>query len=264
MSIGGNGLDIVHLYLNMSKNEKKPKKKVVKEEERVPKHVNVRLSYRDFMKLVDIADIATKIKEDKELKRMFAKVVANVDEEITADKFLGLVSGLPSKEKTLERFYSQPPRAAPTRMYFTDPEKATGEVHQLHEATKKWTKGKLRFDQLKETCPTDVRVMFYAYVRGKNLVEDGNPDITIDKFLKKIAPKALSGVKHIKRKNGSLIWEICSEIRGSKPKAKKVVESESEEDEPPKRKGKKYETSEESSEESSEEEVVKKGRPKRR
>ena len=259
----------------MSKNEKKPKKKVAKEEERVPKHVNVRLSYRDFQKLVEIAEIATKMKEDKELKKAFGRIVANVDEEITADKFLGLVSGLPAKEKTLERFYSQPPRAAPTRMYFTDPEKCTDEVRQLHDASKKWTKGRLRFDQSKETCPTDVRVMFYAYIRGKNLVEDGNPDITIDKFLKKVAPKTLSGVKHVKRKNGSLVWEICSEIRGKLKKAedapkarkgrKKVVESEDEssEDELPK---KKYDSSEDESseEESSEEEVVKKSKTKRR
>lgn len=275
MTLSGNAHDIVHIHLNMPTNEKKSKKKVVKEEERVPKHVNIRLSYRDYLKLVEVAEAATKIREDKDTKKIFGKLVSGVDEELTADKFLGLVSGLPAKEKTLERFYSQPPRAAPARMYFTDPEKATEQVHELHDASKKWTKDRLRFDQSKQTCPTDVRVMFYAYIRGKNLVEDGNPDITIDKFLKKIAPKTLSGVKHIKRKNGSLVWEICSEIRGSKPKkkaddapkkkSKKVVESEEEsEDEFPK---KKYDSSEdeESDEESSEEEeFVKKSKPKRR
>ena len=249
--------------------EKQSKKKVVKKEERVPKHVNIRLSYRDYLKLLEVADAATKMREDKDAKKVFGKLVTAIDEELSADKFLGLVSGLPAKEKTLERFYSQPPRAAPVRMYFTDPEKATEQVHELHTASKKWTKGKLRYDQSKETCPTDVRVMFYTYIREKNLIEEGNPDITIDKFLKKIAPKTLSGVKHIKRKNGSLVWEICSEIRG-KPKkkvgdtlkkSKKVVESEEESDELPK---KKYDSSEdELSVESSEEEVVK-SKPKRR
>jgi hypothetical protein len=253
---------IVHIYLIMPTNEKKSKKKIAKEEERVPKHVNVRLSYRDYMKLVEVANVASGMKEDKELKKAFAKIIASVSEEITVDKFLGLVSGLPAKERTLERFYSQPPRTGPTKMYFTDPEKCTDEVRQLHEATKKWTKGKLRFDQSKQTCPTDVRVMFYAYIRGKGLVEDKNPDITIDKFLKKVAPNALSGVKHVKRKNGSLIWQICSEIRGkeaSTPKKKtkkEVVESEEESEE--------EDSDEESEGESSEEEIVKKPKSKRK
>jgi hypothetical protein len=255
----------------MSNSEKKSKKKIVKEEsERVPKHVNVRLSYRDYMRLVEVAEVAMKIKEDRELRKMFAKVVVSVDEELTADKFLALVAGLPAKERTLERFYSQPPRAAPMRMYFTDPEKAASTVHELYEASKKWTKGRLRYDQAKQTCPTDARVMFYAYIRGKGLVEDGNPDITIDKFLKGIAPKTLSGVKHVKRNNGSLVWQICSEIRGIK--AKKEVkkgkvesdEEESSEEEVVKKKGKKFEDVTSESEESSEEEVVKKSRSKRR
>lgn len=262
----------------MPSKEKSTKKKV--EEERVPKHVNIRVSYRDYLKLVEVASAATAMKDNKETKKMFSKIISEIDEDLTADKFLGLVAGLPAKERTLERFYSQPPRSAPARMYFTDPEKCTDAVHELHEASKKWTKGKLRYDQSKETCPTDVRVMFYAYIRGKGLVEDGNSEITIDKFIKKIAPKTLSGVKHVKRNNGSLVWEICSEIRGSKPKVKKleepkkikkkpVAESSEEEsdEEPPKRKGKKivvvsdYESEEESSEE---EEAPKKSKPKRR
>lgn len=275
----------MHLDLNMSsKKEKSTKKKVVEEEEtRVPKHVTIRVSYRDYLKLVEIANIATSVKDNKELKKIFSKLINEVGEDLTADKFLGLVAGLPAKERTLERFLSQPPRAAPVRMYFTDPEKCTSAVRELHEASKKWTKGRLRYDQSKETCPTDVRVMFYAYIRGKGLVEDKKPDITIDKFLKKIAPKTLTGVKHIKRNNGSLVWEICSEIRGSKPKVKKETEepkktkkkpavesSEEESDEKsPKRKEKKvaesseYESEEESSEEEKEE-APKKSKSKRR
>ena len=263
----------------MSKKEKTTKKKIAKEEERVPKHVSIRLSYRDYMKLVEIGDVAARMKEDRETKKIITNVVSGFNEELNADKFLGLVAGLHAKERTLERFYSQAPRGPPARMYFTDPEKCSKAVTELYEASKKWTKDKLRYDQKKETCPTDVRVMFYAYVRGKELVEDGSPDITVDKFLKKIAPNTLSKVKHIKRNNGSLIWEICSEIRGIKKKSeepkkgrKKIVETEeeseeeSEDDEPPKRRGKKIvESSEdELSEEESEEEAPKKSKSKRR
>lgn len=247
------------------KKEKTTKKKSV-EEERVPKHVSIRLSYRDYLKLVEIGDVAAKMKESKDARKAVTNAINEFSDDLNADKFLGLVAGLYAKERTLERFYSQPPRDPPTRMYFTDPEKCTKEVSELHEASKKWTKGKLRYDQKKETCPTDVRVMFYAYVRGKELVEDGKPDITIDKFLKKVAPNALSKVKHIKRNDSSLIWGICSEIRGSKPKEpkkgkKKVVESsedESEDEEPKKGRKKVVESSEDeiSDESSSEEEEV--------
>ncbi len=274
----------------MSKREKSSKKKEVVEE-RVPKHVSIRLSYRDYLKLVEIGDVATKMKESKEAKKAITGVINDFHDDLSADRFLGLIAGLPAKERTLERFYSQPPRGAPSRMYFTDPEKCTKEVTELHEASKKWTKSKLRYDQKKETCPTDVRVMFYAYVRGKELVRDGDPEITIDKFLKKVAPNTLSKVKHIKRANSSLIWEICSEIRGSKTKKKAikedsdeepkkgrkkkpVVESEEEseeesDEEPPKRKGKKIvessdEDFSEEDEASSEEETPKKGRSKRK
>jgi hypothetical protein len=269
-----NGLIIVQIHLIMPSKDKKPKKEIAKEEERVPKHVNIRLSYRDYLKLLDIADVAGKIKEDKDLKRMLTKVIGGIHEDVTSDKFLGLVAGLPAKEKTLEKFYSQPPRAAPTKMYFTDPEKCSKEVHELYEASKKWTKGRLRYDQSKETCPTDVRVMFYAYVREKGLVSDDNPDITPDKLLKKLAPKTLSGVKHVKRNNGSLIWQICSEIRGIKKadtevkrRGKKVESSEEEEseEEEPKRRTKKFaDVTDISSEEESEEEAPKKNKSKRR
>ena len=266
----------MHIHLNMSKREKSSKKKVV--EERVPKHVSIRLSYRDYLKLVEIGDVATKMKESKDAKKVITGVIGDFHDDLSVDKFLGLIAGLPAKERTLERFYSQPPREAPTRMYFTDPEKCTKEVTELYEASKKWTKDRLRYDQKKKTCPTDVRVMFYAYIRGKELVQDGSPDITIDKFLKKIAPNTLSKVKNIKRANSSFIWEICSEIRGSETKKKAsgrkkklVVESEEEseesDEEPPKRKGKKIvESSDDFSEDelSSEEETPKKGKSKRK
>ena len=263
----------------MAPKKEKSTKKV--EEERVPKHVSIRLSYRDYLKLVEIGDVAAKMKESKDAKKAIMTAMNGFSDDLNAEKFLSLIAGLHAKERTLERFYSQPPREPPARMYFTDPEKCTKEVSELHEASKKWTKGKLRYDQKKETCPTDVRVMFYAYVRGKELVEDGSPDITIDKFLKKVAPNTLSKVKHIKRGNSSLIWEICSEIRGKpktktneKPKKGKkkepVIEttdeeSEEESEDEPKRKGKKYvESSEELSEESEEEETPKKTKSKRK
>ncbi|KAF9325383.1 hypothetical protein BGZ91_002436 [Linnemannia elongata] len=251
------------------KKEKTTKKKSA--EERVPKHVSIRLSYRDYLRLVEIGDVAAKMKESKDVKKAVTSAINEFSDDLNADKFLGLIAGLHAKERTLERFYSQPPRDPPTRMYFTDPEKCTKEVSELHEVSKKWTKGKLRYDQKKETCPTDVRVMFYAYIRGKELVEDGKPDITIDKFLKKVAPNTLSKLKHIKRGNSSLIWEICSEIRGSKPKEpkkgrKKVVESEdeSEDEEPKKGRKKVIESSEEESDESSSEEEEAPKKTKRR
>lgn len=242
----------MHLSLIMSsKKEKSSKKKVVEENERVPKHVMIRLSYRDYLKLNEYAKAAGEMKENKEAKKAMS-IISDFGEDLTAEKFLGLIAGLPAKERTLARFYSQPPRAAPTKMYFTDPQKCTKEVTELHEACKKWTKGKLRYDQKKETCPTDVRVMFYTYIREKGLIETGKPDITIDKFLKKIAPKALHGIKHVKRGNSSFVWEVCSEIRGV------AVKKKSSKDESPK-KSKKVESSDE---ESSDEEPVKKSKKK--
>jgi hypothetical protein len=241
-------------------NEKKNKKK---EEKRFPKHVSIRLSYRDYEKLLNISDLALRLKEEKESKKILDRILTALDEETSADKFLNLISGLPAKERTLERFYSQPPRAAPTKMYFTDPEKSNKSVLQLHEATKKLTKGKLRYDQAKETCPTDVRVMFYAYIRGKGLADDETRLTTVDRMLRKLAPRTLSGMDDFKRNNGSLIWKICSEIRGKlkdddeeeppKRRGKKAIvvpESESDE-EPPKRKGKKAAVVESSDEEQS-------------
>ena len=50
------------------KKEKTTKKKSV-EEERVPKHVSIRLSYRDYLKLVEIGDVAAKMKESKDAKK---------------------------------------------------------------------------------------------------------------------------------------------------------------------------------------------------
>jgi hypothetical protein len=252
----------MHNYLNMpSKKERKPKKKVV-EEERLPKHVSIRLSYRDYLKLVDVGKAAALMKEDKDTRKIVSSAVGNFNDELNADKFLGLIAGLSAKgEKSIERFHATPPRAPPTTMYFTDPEPATDAVSQLHDASKKWTKDKLRYDQSRETCPTDVRVMLYAYIRGKGLVEKESKEITVDKFLRRIAPKSLSKVESVERKDNSFIWGICSEIRGQKPKAKvvgkivvkkskkTVVESEDE--------------SEDDSEDESEEEVVRKSKSKR-
>jgi len=251
----------------MPSKGKKPKKVV--EEERLPKHVSLRLSYRDYLKLVKIAKVAAMMKESKDTKKTVSAEINNFHDELNADKFLGLIAALPAKgEKSIERFHATPPREAPSRMYFTEAHPSTDAVSQLHDATKKWTKGKLLYDQSRETCPTDLRVMFYAYVRNKGLIEEDSKEITVDKFLQKLAPKNLSKVKRIERKDGSFIWKVCSEIRGQESKKTKVEESD---DEPPRktaaRKPKKFvETSEEESdEESSEEEFVsKKGKLKRR
>lgn len=232
----------------MPPKEKKTKniKKEESDDERTPKHVVVRLSYRDYEKLVEYADIAAKIKEEKELKNIIASVINETGRDVTPEKFLGFIATLPTKERTLKRFYSQPPRAKPVRMYFTDPEHASDAVKKLHAATKKWTKGKLRYDQKKETCPTDVRVMFYAYLRGKDLVKKDDLDITIDKSLKEWAPKILSGVKKVPRRDGSFVWKICSEIRGIKSKKSPIKGSDNETNS----------SSDEQSEEESEEEPV--------
>lgn len=238
-------------------NEKQSKsKKKDTIETRVPKHVSIRLSYRDYEKLLGIADIVNKMKDDRDSKKTLTNILSGFDDDMNADKFLNLIGGLPAKERTLDRFYSQPPRGAPTKMFFTDPQKSNKNVLQLHDATKKWTKGKLRFDQAKETCPTDVRVMFYAYVRGKGLADDETRNTTVDKLLRKLAPKTLSGMDEFKRGDGSLIWKICSEIRGH-------VKDESD-DEPPKRRGKKAPIVESSGDESSVESESEPEPPKRR
>lgn len=216
-----------------------------KKEEKLPKHVTLRVSYKEYQKLAEVAEVAAIIKDNKDLKKALGKILDETD--ITAEKFLALILGLSAKgDKSVEKFLATPPRKAPKTMYFTDPQPATESVTALYQATKKWTKGKLRFDQKKQTCPTDVRVMFYAYVREEALVAEGSKTIAVNKFLRKIAPKNLSGVRSIERKDSSFIWGICSEIRGveSKPKQSKKSksisssesESESESDiEPPKK-----------------------------
>jgi hypothetical protein len=179
----------------------------------LPKRVLMKVSMRDYKKLIQISILAEQLKSDKEFRKVTKEIITHDGIQISVDSFIGMLIRLPEYESNL----SKPPakRSAPKTMYFTDAAPSTKAVETLYKRTKLED---LRHDQSKYTCPADVRSMFYAYVRSSNLVQDGN--IIIDKFLTKLAPRTLKNVTSVKRKDSSFIWKICSEIRGVEHKKK--------------------------------------------
>lgn len=179
----------------------------------LPKRVLMKVSMRDYKKLIQISILAEQLKSDKEFRKVTKEIITHDGIQISVDSFIGMLIRLPEYESNL----SKPPakRSAPKTMYFTDAAPSTKAVETLYKRTKLED---LRHDQSKYTCPADVRSMFYAYVRSSNLVQDGN--IVIDKFLTKLAPRTLKNVTSVKRKDSSFIWKICSEIRGVEHKKK--------------------------------------------
>jgi hypothetical protein len=186
---------------------------------RMPKHVNIRLSMKEYAKLLVMAEVATKLLEDKHAKDAYKDCIG--DGDVKFDSFMKIIAKLPSKENTIEKYQNRKPRA-PTKLYFTDPEESNKNVAAMYKATKKYLEGdKLRHDQINQTCPTDVRIMFYTYIKGKGLVSDKDKTITIDKFLQKIAPNILTNVDEVERRDSSMVWKICNDIRGKTKKSKK-------------------------------------------
>lgn len=179
----------------------------------LPKRVVMKVSMRDYKKLIQISILAEQLKSDKEFRKVTKEVITNDGIQLSVDSFVGMLIRLPDYESNLSK--PSVKRNPPKTMYFTDPAPTTKAVQSLHKKTQLDT---LKHDQDKHTCPADVRSMFYAYVRTANLVVDGN--ITIDKFLARLAPRTLKNVKTVKRKDSSFIWKICSEIRGVEPKKK--------------------------------------------
>ncbi len=171
---------------------------------------------REYIKLVQISAIADEMRQNKDFKSATKAVIENADTNpdvpISVDALIGMLSRLPTMETNLSR--PSPKRSKPKTMYFTDPQPATKATKALYKAVKNKLEKPLRQNQTKETCPSDVRVMFYAYVKENGLSLDETKEIVIDDFLANLAPETLSGVKAIRRNDASKIWAICSEIRG--------------------------------------------------
>jgi len=178
------------------------------------------MSIRDYKKLVQISAIADEMKKDKDFRKATRDIISttytNPDVPISVDTLVGMLSRLPTMEVNISRPHTK--RSAPKTMYFTDPQPTSRGVKALYKATKDVMGDKpLRYNQVKQTCPSDVRTMFYTYVNTKGLVNEETREIAIDKLLHSLAPKILDGVTSVKRRDSSRIWHICSEIRGVTP-----------------------------------------------
>ena len=187
------------------------------DETKLPKRVTLRMSIRDYKKIVQISAIADEMKKDKDFRKVTKDIIGttytNPDVPISVDALIGMLSRLPTMEVNISRPSAK--RSTPKTMYFTDPQPVTKAVKTLYKAVKGNLGDKpLRYNQTKQTCPSDVRTMFYTYVHANGLVVEETREITIDKLLHNLAPKILDGVTSIKRKDSSKIWHICSEIRG--------------------------------------------------
>jgi hypothetical protein len=182
-------------------------------EAELPKRVIMKVSMRDYKKLIQISILAEQLKSDKEFRKVTKEIITHDGIQISVDSFIGMLIRLPEYESNISK--PSVKRNAPKTMYFTDAAPSTKAVETLYKSTKLED---LRHDQSNYTCPADVRSMFYAYVRSSNLVQDGN--IIIDKFLTKLAPHTLKNVTSVQRKDSSFIWRICSEIRGVEHKKK--------------------------------------------
>lgn len=178
----------------------------------LPKRVHMRVPMRDYTKIMQVSILMEQMKQNREFRKGMNDVIKNTlpsDAGIpSVDSLINLLIRLPMAETNI----SKPPtkRNGPKTMYFTDPQPTSSGVKTLHKATH--GNVKLRHNQTKETCPADVRAMFYSYIRENNLIADR--EIKVNKFLLKLAPKTLKNVDTIKRKDASMIWNVCSEIRG--------------------------------------------------
>lgn len=176
----------------------------------------MRVTAREYSKLVQISMIADQMKINKEFRKSMRTVMKDTQDNLpedaapmpSVDTLINMFSRLPFFETNISKPSTK--RKTPKTMYFTDPQPTTQAVKNLYRVVKDDVT--VRHNQMKHTCPTDVRVMFYAYIRGNNLVEES--DIIIDKFLTKLAPKTLKNKARIQRKDSSTIWKICTEIRG--------------------------------------------------
>ncbi|KAG0017771.1 hypothetical protein BGZ82_000665 [Podila clonocystis] len=182
----------------------------------LPKRVTLRMSMREYIKLVQISAIADGMKQDKDFRKAVKGVIENTDGNpdvpISVDSLIGMLARLPTMETNLSR--PPPRRSKPKTMYFTDPQPATKATRALYKSVKNNLEKTLRHNQTKETCPSDVRVMFYAYIKAKQLGMEETREIHMDNFLHGLAPTTLAGITNIKRNDTAKIWAVCSEIRG--------------------------------------------------
>lgn len=181
----------------------------------LPKRIHMRVPMRDYTKIMQLSMVAERMKSNKEFRKVLRDVIKETTEALPSDANIPSVDSLMNiliRLPSLETNISNPPakRNGPKTMYFTDPQPSTKSVKALYKAVKD-TDVKIRHDQRNETCPADVRAMFYAYIRDRDLVSDD--EITIDTFLKKLAPSTLKGISSIERKDSSKIWNLCAEIR---------------------------------------------------
>lgn len=188
-------------------------RKMAETEDEKPKHVNIRLTYSQYLEIQVIADVFGKIGETscKSLQKILNEH-SEYDKEINAEVAAKRIAKLPKCENTMVNFYLH--RRKHGEIFFTKKSESTKEVYELYKRAKVHLNQKTRHDQKEYTCPSDVRSLLYAYVRGHNLKDEKTKMVAVDKFLKEIAPKSFEGVDSFMARDGSFIWIVCSEIRG--------------------------------------------------
>jgi len=71
----------------------------------------------------------------------------------------------------------------------------------------------LRYDQVDETCPTDVDKLIREYVRQEKLVDDAEKRTRVDDFLRDLAPETFGGRTYYSRKDElSVVGKARTEI----------------------------------------------------
>src|SRR5690348_3774284 len=94
------------------------------DESTLPKRDTLRMSIRDYKKLVQISAIADEMKKDKDFRKATRDIISttytNPDVPISVDTLVGMLSRLPTMEVNISRPHTK--RSAPKTMYFTDPQ----------------------------------------------------------------------------------------------------------------------------------------------
>jgi hypothetical protein len=95
-------------------------------------------------------------------------------------------------------------------VYFVRKMDSTSSSRKLRSLTENIGGIVLRYDKDSETCPTDVRVMMYAYISDRGLRDkDG---VRVDRNMKLIAPETLGEIDNIPRSDRKTIPKAIKEI----------------------------------------------------
>lgn len=178
-----------------------------------PKNVVIKVSINEYVKMAKIAELFNVMKDDKEFRSIFDIFVQKYSDDFNFNSISAFLEKLPEREISSKRITSNQNANKPTTSIFIEEVPSNESVKHLYNKVKNSIPNdKLRFDQTKSTCHSDVKIMFYKYIEIKNLKTETH--IVIDDFLRKIAPKYLSNeIVEVKRNDLKTIWNVCSNIR---------------------------------------------------